>query len=280
MTAGYLRPQISRESLTAAFNVNSFEKAISQNYVRQAVIGRGFGRGTGVNLGGLYKGKGWGARYNIGLFNRVTTGDTVTTSPAATVGKSQGASASPVFVARSEFYLGDPEMEKYGLSLPHNFFGKRRGVTVAVNASHQERTPIYAGSRTLGADILANWGGFTFDTEAFLISYQSTTASGFATAQTGHVRLGYSIALANQTYLEPSLMASGYFGGDKSEFTGRDVQYDAGVNWYLDENRYKFYLHYVHQEASGSNLGFRPNTSTRPGYDYGDYAGLGLTLQF
>lgn len=47
VTAEYFRPQISRENITAAFNVNSFEKAPSQNYVRQSVIGRG----TGINLG-------------------------------------------------------------------------------------------------------------------------------------------------------------------------------------------------------------------------------------
>lgn len=274
VTAGYLRPQISRESLTPAFNVNSFEKAISQNYVRQAVIGRGFGRAVGVNFGGLYKGQGWGTRYNFGLFNRMTTGDTVTGT--TTVGETQGSSSSPVLVARSEFYLGAPEMEKYSLSLPHNFFGKRRGVTVAVNASHQERTPTYAGSRTLGADVLVNYGYWTFDAEAFLISYQAKNASNFATSKTGHARIGYSIPLANQTHLEPAFMASGFFGDDGAEFRGRDVQLDAGVNWYLDENKYKFYLHYVHQEASGSNLGYRADR----GYDYGDYAGLGLTLQF
>lgn len=281
VTFGYFRPQISRESLTPAFSVNSFEKAISQNYVRQAVIGRGFGRGVGINLGGLVKREGWGTRYNVGVFNRTTTGDTVSTGtpPASgTFGETQGNKNSLVSVARAEVYFGDPEMEKYGLGIQSNFFGRRNGITLAINGSHQDRTPNYFGSRNIGADILWNYRYLTLELEGFLLDYKSNTSPRDVTAKTGLARVGYSFPLKNGTYLEPAAMISGYFGEDQSEFTGRDVVIDGGLNWYLDENRYKFYLHYTHQDAEGGpgagNLGNRPGT-----FSYGDYYGLGLTLQ-
>ena len=69
MTFGYLRPQIGRESITAAFEVNSFEKAMTNFYLRPHLVGRANGRETGINLGGLYLGDFWSVNYNIGFFD-------------------------------------------------------------------------------------------------------------------------------------------------------------------------------------------------------------------
>ena len=230
-----------------------------------------------MNLGGLVKKDGWGTRYNVGVFNKDTTGDTFTPSgstTSVTLGETQGSKNSLVSVARGEVYFGDPEMEKYGLGIQSNFFGRRNGITLAVNGSHQDRTPNYFGMRTLGADILWNYRYLTLELEGFLIDYKSNTAPNAVTAKTGLARVGYSFPLKNGSYIEPMAMISGYFGETQSEFTGRDVVIDGGVNWYLDENRYKFYLHYTHQDADGSNLGARPGV-----FSFGDYYGLGLTLQ-
>jgi hypothetical protein len=280
LTFGYFRPQISRESITAAFNVNSFEKAPSQNYVRQAVIGRGFGRATGINLGGMKHEEKFGINYNVGIFNKVTTGDKYTPSGATapvTLGETQGSENSLVYVGRVAFTFGDAEMEKYGLGYNINYFGKRKGITVAVNGSTQDSTPIYRSNKVIGGDILFNYGAWNIDGEYFYIYYKGDGMDKEARSRTGHFRIGHNFFLNNGTVIEPAAMVSGFFGEENAEFTGRDTVYDVGVNWYLDQNRYKFYLHYVMQDGDGSNLVHKDGST---GYHYGDYAGLGVTLQF
>lgn len=276
ITAGYFRPQISRESITAAFNVNSFEKAPSQNYVRQAVIGRGFGRGTGINLGGLQTGDKVSFNYNLGIFNKVTTGDKFTEgSTDVTLAETQGDENSLVYVARFAMSFGDPEMTKYGLGYTGNYFGKRKGLTLALNGSTQSRTPRYRANEVVGADFLFNWGMWNADGEFFYIYNKANQSKNYAKSRTGHFRLGRLFSLSNGTYLEPSFMVSGFYGEKGSQYTGRDTVYDVGINWYLDQNRYKFYAHYVWQDGDGNNLVHRDGV-----FHYGDYAGIGLTLQF
>lgn len=269
-TGGYFRPQISRENMIAAFNVNSFEKAPSQNYIRQSVIGRGFGRASGINVGGLTHNDGFGFNYNIGIFNKVTTG-------GGNLGETQGDENSLVYVGRAAFTFGDPEMEKYGISYASNFFGKRKGLTVALNGATQDRTPTYKGNKVVGADVLFNWGPLNIDGEMFYIYKKAQGMSGYSRARTGHFRMGWNFFLENGTVLEPSFMTSVFYGEGKSDYTGRDNVYDFGLNWYLDQNKYKFYVHYVMQDGDGANLVHRDGTNE---FHYGDYAGIGLTLQF
>lgn len=269
ITAGYFRPQISRESITSAFNVNSFEKSPSQNYVRQAVTGRGFGRATGLNMGGMKHQDNFGISYNLGMFNKLTTGGT-------NLGETQGDENSLVYVGRFSLTFGDPEMEKYGLAYNVNYFGKRKGLTLSINASTQEMTPTYKANHVVGGDVLFNWGAVNIDGEVFYLLKKGTNADGYARARTGHLRFGHNFYLHNGTILEPSFMSSVYYGENGSDYTGRDVVYDVGLNWYLDQNKYKFYAHYVIQEGDGKNLLHQDGPN---GFHYGNYAGLGLTLQ-
>ncbi len=53
LTSGFFRPQLGRESITSAWSVNSFEKAISQSYVRSYLVNAGHGRAPRFNLGGI-----------------------------------------------------------------------------------------------------------------------------------------------------------------------------------------------------------------------------------
>lgn len=278
VTAGYFRPQISRESITAAFNVNSFEKAPNQNYIRQSVIGRGFGRGTGINVGGIEHINNFGLNYNVGIFNKVTTAGNVTSgSSTVELGESQGEENSLVYVARLALTYGDAEMSQYGLGYNINYFGKRNGVTFALNGSTQDSTPTYKGNKVIGGDILFNWGPLNIDGEYFYIFHKPNGSENYSRSRTGHLRSGYNFFLRNGTVLEPAFMVSGFFGEEGAEFTGRDTVYDFGLNWYLDGNRYKFYAHYVKQDGDGDNLVHKDGPT---GFHYGDYAGLGVTLQF
>lgn len=271
VTGGYFRPQISRESITAAFNVNSFEKAISQSYVRDAVIGRGYGRASGINLGGFQHEGNFGINYNVGIFNKVTTGDDVNGNDIA---ETEGSESSLVYVGRFAMSFGDPEMKKYGLGYTINYFGKRKGLTVALNGSTQDETPQYESNKVVGGDFLWNYNAINLDGEFFWIFKRNNGENGYSRSRTGHLRGGYNFYLNNGTVIEPSLMVSGFYGEEGADHIGRDLVVDAGVNWYLDENKYKFYLHYVMQDGDGDNMVYNPTK-----YSYGDYIGLGLTLQ-
>lgn len=280
VTAGYFRPQISRESLTAAFNVNSFEKAPSQNYVRQSVIGRGFGRATGVNIGGMKHADKFGYAYNLGAFNKVTTsGTSKDGSTTINLGETQGDENALVYVGRLELTFGDAELDKYGFGKNINYFGKRKGITIALNGSSQDRTPLYRENKVVGGDILFNYGNWNIDSEFFYIYKKGNQEKEYSKARTGHFRMGYNIVLENGTILEPAAMVSGFYGETGSDYIGRDTVYDVGLNWYLDQNKYKFYVHYVKQDGDGDNLQHKDGGANNAGFHYGDYAGVGLTLQ-
>ncbi len=268
VSAGYFTPQISRDSITSPFRISSFEQAPSQNYVRRSVIGRNFGRSTGINIGGQKYNDGFGINYNLGAFNKNTT---------SAKKETQGDDNSLVYVGRVAATFGDAEMSKYGFGYQTNFFGRRNGLTLALNGSTQERTELYKSNRVIGADMLFNYKNLNIDSEFFYLYKKNLGEDSYARARTGHFRMSYNFFLKNGTVLEPALMVSNYFGEEGSDNTGRDTVYDIGLNWYLDENNYKLYVHYVNQDGDGSNIVHKDGTS---GYHYGDFVGVGLTLQF
>jgi hypothetical protein len=270
VTAGYFRPQISRESITAAFNVGSFEKSPVQSYVRQSVVGRGFGRATGINVGGLSHEDAFGYHYNLGIFNKLTTG-------GGTLGETQGDENSLVYVARAGLTFGDPEMKQYSIGYAENYFGRRKGATLSLSGSSQDKTATYKGNNVLGADLLFNWKAWNVSSEFFYIYFKTTGARDYSKSRVGQFRVGHNFYLTNGTILEPNFLISGFYGERGAEYTGRDWVYDFGFNWFLDETKYKFYVHYVKQEGDGENLVHRSGPN---GFSYGDYAGAGVTLQF
>jgi hypothetical protein len=69
ITAGYFRPHVGRENITAAFSAISFEKSLLNFYPGLFLPGRNTGREIGVNLDGLILKKGWSLNYNFGYFD-------------------------------------------------------------------------------------------------------------------------------------------------------------------------------------------------------------------
>lgn len=99
------RPQFSIESITVVWATSSFEKAMSQNYIRTHLTGIGSGRASGVNLGGLLKNKNDKiiGHYHLGLF---------TPQWIKFSGNSAGFNYSLLKSARFVYFLGDSEMSK------------------------------------------------------------------------------------------------------------------------------------------------------------------------
>jgi hypothetical protein len=253
LTAGYFRPQLSRESITAAWGVNSMEKAMSQTYIRKHLTGIGTGRAPGLNLGGLIlpEGKNWGLNYNVGIFNPVYQ---------AYNGNSTGFRFSPVFVGRAVLYLGEPEQTQYQTSYQINYFGERKGLSIAGGGAWQGATDLFDRSWAASTDLLFNWGPLNLDGE-WNWMWRDDHFS-----QTGHIRAGYNLALKQRYFLEPVFMvmqfsgASDLAGQAKAKalggYSGSETTFDAGINWYLNKSRLKLMLHYTwHQADAGEAEG-------------------------
>jgi hypothetical protein len=298
ITVGYFRPQVGRESITAGFEVLSFDKALTNSYPRLHLIGTGFGRETGVNIGGLYNDEKtkFGLNYNFGVFN---------------VDKFSGGTGGDnlLYTARIAVSYGDPEMKKYGLGYKVNYFGKRNGITFAVNYAYQGRgkdsntfkladtkiwdpnkyfekdsnnKPTYVPSiqfknnQMLGFDILANYKDFTFNAEYDELKRSFDVSGLDYKDKVWHVRAGYNFKLPNKTILEPTITYAEWQGDNKSlNGNGNFKTTDVGLNWYIKQNKMKLNLHYVKQSGSAKSA-YNPDGKSKAG----DYVGVGLQLIF
>jgi hypothetical protein len=262
LTFGYVRPQISRESITGDLIANSFDKSLAQSYIRQHMVGKGFGRAMGLNVGGQKTEGKFGVNYNVGFFNNNTTGPATETA---------GKYWSPLLAGRLALTFGDPEMEKYSINYNINFFKKRKGITVALNGTSQARTDVFRYNHITGVDVLLNYNNLNIDGEWFWLD-RNLEGTKFQ-AQTGHIRLGYNLIVQRKIFLEPVLMTSVFYGDTGGQFKGKDKEYNAGINWYLNKNKLKLSLHYVWQDGNGKN-GFTDGVN----FQKGNYAGLGFLL--
>ena len=296
LVGGYFRPQLSRESITSGWSVNSMEKSMSQNYIRRHLVGAGPGRALGINLGGLLleEGRSVGLNYNIGIFNPVTL---------ANNGNSSGSAFAPLFTGRAVVYLGDPEMDKYKIGYDINYYGKRKGLSAGFGGSWQGKTDVFESSYAAEADVLFNWGPVNIDgdwnfmrREGSRLSPDDQVRSFTYASNTGHLRLGYNIIAGKKAFLEPSFMlmqfngAKGLTGQADAKavgaFSGSERTYDAGINWYLNKKHLKLMLHYTWREgdAGEAGPGFTGNQyfsqSEVGAIHRGNWLGLGLNAIF
>lgn len=290
LVGGYFRPQISRESITSAWNVASMEKAMSQTYIRGHLTGTGPGHAPGFNLGGLLDlSEDFGLNYNVGIFNPANLLNGVT-------------KFSPLYVGRVVAYFGDPEMTSYKIGYTTNYFGQRRGLSFGLAGAWQGETDIFLSSYTGSVDFLFNWGPFNADGEwNFMWREGERIVNGNGDkpfvydSGTGHLRLSYNLA-AGDFFLEPSFMTYQFFGATDADgqaeaeavtaFSGQDHTYDVGINWHLNQHQLKLGLHYTWHEGDAGEAGdgFTGNLYYwQPGVgaiQRGDWLGLGLSAIF
>ncbi|MBK7869723.1 MAG: hypothetical protein IPJ74_03080 [Saprospiraceae bacterium] len=290
--AGYFRPQLSRESITSGWAVNSMEKAMSQNYIRTHLVGTGPGRAVGLNLGGLLLNH--NINYNIGIFNPVFQSNN---------GNSTGKNFAPLLVGRVAFNIGESEMENYKIAYDINYFNERKGLTLAVGGAWQGKTDLFTQSYTTSVDALMNLGAFSLDGEwnwmwrdgIRTLENQSIRNFNYL-SETGHIRVGYNIILDNKFFIEPSFMLMQFTGAKESTkqadakavsaSSGSESTYDTGINWYLNKKNLKITLHYTwhdgdHGDAGdGATVNAFFSQSGVGAIRRGDWLGLGLSAIF
>lgn len=287
ITIGYFRPQVGRESITTAFNVDSFTKALNNFYLREHIVGRSSGRETGINLGGLYHSGCWGLHYNLGIFD--------TNHPAIAGEDLGGTQWAPLIAGRMALSLGDPEMSDYSLAYRTNYYGKRTGFTVTFNGTIQGETNQtmdggggYSGgfrkNQLLGFDLLLNWkalcvmGEMDWLTREFSDDYAiaANLPGDNYTDQVYYLRGGWTFELPGGDYLEPVIMYTEFIGDDQSAVypQGRHSLWEFGLNLFLKENRLKINLHYALQN------GEKTSKFSMGEAEKGDFVGLGVQFVF
>lgn len=283
LTIGYFRPQAGRESITTAFKIDSFTKALTNTYPREHIVGRGSGREAGVNLGGLYHPDMLGIHYNFGLFD--------TNHPKVAGQEGGGIHWSPLLTGRIALSYGEPEMGKYALNYQTTYFGKRSGITLAANATTQGKTDQtcddsgkYEGgflrNRMAGLDLLANWEGLCLAAEIDWLWREfeapfALTANLSGTTYTDrvyHALVGWTTRIYRQTYLEPTVMYTEFIGDSNSAENpgGTHRLLDFGFNWYIKEYDLAFDLHYAIQDG-GAVSKFSKGEGEK-----GDFVGMGV----
>jgi hypothetical protein len=284
LTFGWFRPQFSRESITGAWATSSFEKAMSQNYIRTHLTGIGSGRASGLNVGGLLVNNNDKviAQYNLGVF-----------SPQwlKYSGNSAGINNALLTVARMVFFVGDPEMKKYGISYQTNYFNKRKGLSLGISYANQSATDLFYRNFSVQPDILFNWGSFNVDAEWNFMQRSSPNNVNKYKDGAGHIRFSNNVSVLG-LFLEPTFMYVRYQGGLKREdqilanslamSAGTDENIDLGVNLYFNQNKYKVAFHHTWNRGNmGEGLpGFSQNLYFRQNglgaILRGNYWGLGL----
>ena len=286
ITTGYLPPQVGRESITAALKSTSFEKSWSQNYIRRFVVGIGPGRATGINLGGLFfdENRLLNLSYDIGVFTPETFG---------AVSNTLGFNSSPLIAGRAVMYIGDPEAKTYTLGHGVNYFGKRKGFSLAFAGSQQDESDIFTQNNAYGIDWLLNYGPINFDGEWMNLSRSGLSGNeiGEVKSVTGYFRLGYNIHVKGNSYIEPVIMYT-YFNGPKDiakqnlanelkTFSGTDEILDVNINYHFNP-KLKVSVGYTHNSGSlgeadlGSTINNYFSQTQIGGIKRGDLLGLSI----
>jgi|GEM_PF-225071 len=262
VVAGWFRPQLQRESITSGWSVNSFEKSMSQSYVRNHLVGTGLGRAAGINIGGLINRHKIGINYNFGLFTPATAGLN---------GTSSGRDFSPLVTGRVVLTLGDPELQQYGISYDINYFNQRKGLSLDFNAAVQGKSDQFESASTFGPGFLLNYGPLNLDGEWMWMSRSGRRESPeqevrnyISKTGAGHIRAGVNIP-AGRFVLEPIVMVMHFKGAYDAtgqadaaalkNSSGDETTYEVGINYYLDQKRLKLMLHYTFREGDPGAAG-------------------------
>lgn len=265
ITAGYFHPQFSRECITGDMNVNAFDKSPLQGYVRNHITGKGYGRTTGLNLGGVFAPA---SKITIGYNVSVANNNTTASDATETTGRLW----SPVLTDRITFSFGDADKTSYSLMYEtNNYFSERKGITIGFNSSRQGRTDLFAANNFAGVDVMINYGGVNLDAEA--ASLTRKVEGQMYRMTTWQLRGGYNVIVAKKVFLEPVVMYTAFAGEKGAPFEGEEKMLDVGINWYLNKRNLKMSLHYVKQEGFGSN-----NYTDETTFRKGDFVGYGFVM--
>ena len=205
ITFGLQRPIIGRETIVSAFSTSSFEKSVSQYYLRNHVTGRNNGRLVGANLGGVIRlsHRSLNLQYDLGLFSTPKfyfEDDFLTTRP--------------LLSARVAISIGADLPIKYSTSLSSHAFDNKQGLTFGTSYSRQGQSDLFSSNTSWGFDF--QWkhhmlnldGEYKFLSRSGHIPATAVNTSG----HTGFFRSSISFPIAIDQIIEPALMYTFFTG--------------------------------------------------------------------
>ncbi len=243
ITTGYFRPRAGKESFYSSSFVISQEKSWASFQPRFHLVGRGIGRETGVNIGGLSNGQRFGFLYDVGIFDcnhpRIVGDNSIWT---------------PLLTARIAVFLGEPEVSEYTLTFVQSGYGQRKGLSIGTNVGYQRRTQLFQDNTLAGIDAQLSYGPLDVLFEYNWL-YRQNTATDNTLLPTADrmltLKVAWNVLFPNATILQGVFMysderANGRFAEWQNPFTGAETQYviDIGVNYLLRRDRLKVGLHY------------------------------------
>ncbi len=262
ISVGYFRPQVGKESITTAFKVISFQKALPNFDFRKHIVGRGPGRETGINIGGLALNKRF--NFNVGIFDtnhkNIVGNDTNSKQP--TVG--DGKKWSPMYAVRVAWSFGDPEMKKYKMGYTQTYYGKRNGTTIGLNYTYQGETDVFKKNGIYSIDILSNYGNLDFNAEYDWL-YRTNLADQSGTDVIWDVKVGYNFKLENGQIIRPAVMvskeevdvdANNDMVSDISGIAAEKELYEVSLNWLINKDKFKLNLSYDWGKVKGKDFSY------------------------
>lgn len=242
VTVGYFRPKAGKESIySSSFNISQ-EKSWASFQPRIHLVGRGIGRETGVNVGGLMTGKKGGVLYDFGIFDA--------NHPSIMGDRSVW---SPLLTGRVVAYIGDPEYDTYPMAYVQSGYGKRKGLSVGANIGYQNKTQLFKNNMLTGVDAQLNYNKLDLLFEYNWLYRSTFLQSGFLTTRDDFLTLkaAWNMVHEKNTIIQPTIMYSSENPSHRlipfvNEYTGSIKQFvfGAGVNWLLKKDKFKLGLHY------------------------------------
>lgn len=243
LTVGYFRPRAGKESFYSSSFVVSQEKSWASFQPRFHLVGRGIGRETGINLGGLKNWSRFGLMYDVGLFDcnhpRIVGDNSIWT---------------PLLTGRIVAFIGDPEVSEYTLTFYQSGYGRRKGLSIGANIGYQAHTQLFRDNTLTGVDAQLNYGPLDVLFEYNWLYRKNTLNTDGPLATTDRMltfKVAWNVLMPNQTILQGNFMysdeqADPLFTDKQNPFTGADAQWviDIGVNYLLRRDRLKVGLHY------------------------------------
>lgn len=267
ITIGYFRPRAGKESIySSSFNISQ-EKGFPSYQPRFHITGRGIGRETGINIGGLVSGDNFSVLYDVGMFDP--------THPSI---RGNGTSWSPLLTGRTVLMLGEREMTEYLTTYFQSGYGLRKGASIGGSFAFQPETSLFRNNGFMGIDLQLNWGNLDLIGEylwMFRESLNSLNEFDQTVDECFVAKAAYNITLKNKQLLQICAMYSGE-SPDSSLDPLRNLytnsifqrQYATGINWLLNRDKLKLGLHF--------SWGERTNSSSNTG----DFMYINPSIQF
>ena len=272
ISAGFLRPNVGRESNTPVPAVGTHEPGLTSFLARRMTTGTGHGRAGGIDLGGRFENLAGDSLplaliYHAGAFTPTREG---MGADGTQYSNSLGLQGAPLFGGSLSLVFGSLSHMRAGdlLFLP-NPWSIDWTVMLGGAASAQMKNDFF--DRTVVQSYYANASayGVYFDGE-FVTAERKLATGGRMSNRAYHARLGYNIWL-DRSILSPFAMYTQLNGDDFSSIgtsavddfgmaLGTGSLVDAGFNWHFRAHKLRagFHVIYAMTEDQGATAAAQP----------------------